>query len=286
MASSINAATSGGGGIITTADATGNLNIQSGGSTVVAVTSTGVAVTGTLSATGLINTAIGAAIVAGSNSNPPLAASATRGIMHTAGSTDTIVSWGTATAHNGYIYGSSTQTQFLSVPDAMHFTVASSTRATLSSTGLAVTGLVDISAATSGQIKFPATQNASANANTLDDYEEGTWTPTDGSGAGRTFTDITSKYTKIGRQLTISAYFVTAVSANGLGVVIGGLPFTSLASTAQAGTYSSSGGTAGIAVLGASTTNLNIVTTANYNTGITNAQMSFCGVAISLTYFI
>lgn len=52
MASSINASTSGGGGIITTADATGNLNIQSGGSTVVAVTSAGVAVTGTLSATG------------------------------------------------------------------------------------------------------------------------------------------------------------------------------------------------------------------------------------------
>ena len=52
MASSINASTSGGGGIITTADATGNLDIQSGGSTVVAVTSTGVAVTGTLAATG------------------------------------------------------------------------------------------------------------------------------------------------------------------------------------------------------------------------------------------
>ena len=52
MASSINASTSGGGGIITTADATGNLNIQSGGSTVVAVTATGASVTGTLAATG------------------------------------------------------------------------------------------------------------------------------------------------------------------------------------------------------------------------------------------
>ena len=55
MASSINASTSGGGGIITTADATGNLNIQSGGSTVVAVTSAGAAVTGTLSATGAVS---------------------------------------------------------------------------------------------------------------------------------------------------------------------------------------------------------------------------------------
>ena len=63
MASSINASTSGGGGIITTADATGNLNIQSGGSTVVAVTSAGVAVTGTLAATGAIT---GSSTVAGS----------------------------------------------------------------------------------------------------------------------------------------------------------------------------------------------------------------------------
>jgi hypothetical protein len=55
MASSINASTSGGGGIITTADATGNLNIQSGGSTVVAVTSAGASVTGTLAATGAVS---------------------------------------------------------------------------------------------------------------------------------------------------------------------------------------------------------------------------------------
>ena len=54
MASSINASTSGGGGIITTADSSGNLDIQSGGSTVVAVTATGATVTGTLAATGAV----------------------------------------------------------------------------------------------------------------------------------------------------------------------------------------------------------------------------------------
>ena len=52
MASSLNASTAGGGGVIVTSDATGNLNIQSGGSTVVAVTATGAAITGTLAATG------------------------------------------------------------------------------------------------------------------------------------------------------------------------------------------------------------------------------------------
>jgi hypothetical protein len=46
MASTINASTAGVGGVITTADNTGILNIQSGGSTKIAVTSAGVAVTG------------------------------------------------------------------------------------------------------------------------------------------------------------------------------------------------------------------------------------------------
>ena len=63
MASSLNASTSGGGGVIVTSDATGNLDIQSGGSTVVAVTSAGASVTGTLSATGAIT---GSSTVAGS----------------------------------------------------------------------------------------------------------------------------------------------------------------------------------------------------------------------------
>ena len=38
-------------------------------------------------------------------------------------------------------------------------------------------GPLDLSASGAGQILFPATQNASSGANTLDDYEEGTWTP-------------------------------------------------------------------------------------------------------------
>lgn len=52
MASTINAITTGVGGIVSTADNSGNLNIQSAGTTIVAVTSTGAAVTGTLSASG------------------------------------------------------------------------------------------------------------------------------------------------------------------------------------------------------------------------------------------
>lgn len=50
---SINASTAGVGGIISTADNTGNLNIQSGGSTKIAVTSAGAAVTGALTINGV-----------------------------------------------------------------------------------------------------------------------------------------------------------------------------------------------------------------------------------------
>jgi len=83
-------------------------------------------------------------------------------------------------------------------------------------TTISATGLVDISAAGAGQIQFPAVQNPSAGANTLDDYEEGTWTPTDASGAGLGFTSASGTYEKIGRQVTARyevTYPVTADAA-------------------------------------------------------------------------
>ena len=55
MSSSINASLTA--GLVTTADTSGIINLQSGGTTIVAVTSTGAAVTGTLSSTG--NTTLG-----------------------------------------------------------------------------------------------------------------------------------------------------------------------------------------------------------------------------------
>ena len=60
-----------------------------------------------------------------------------------------------------------------------------------------------------GQIAFPATQNASGDANTLDDYEEGTYTPSiTGSTSGGPFTFGTQSgyYTKIGREVKVSMF--------------------------------------------------------------------------------
>jgi hypothetical protein len=67
-----------------------------------------------------------------------------------------------------------------------------------------------------GQIAFPATQVASANANTLDDYEEGTWTPvmtfaTPGNLSISAYGVQAGAYTKIGRSATLS--FNISISA-------------------------------------------------------------------------
>ena len=75
-------------------------------------------------------------------------------------------------------------------------------------------------------ITFPATQSASSDANTLDDYEEGTWTPTDGSGASLSFTSVTATYTKVGRLVTITCQLTYPVTSSTSNARISGLPFT------------------------------------------------------------
>ena len=58
---SLAAITTGGGGLVSTADSTGNLDLKSGTTTIVALTSTGASVTGDLSATGITTVAAGTA---------------------------------------------------------------------------------------------------------------------------------------------------------------------------------------------------------------------------------
>ena len=78
-------------------------------------------------------------------------------------------------------------------------------------------------------IAFPATQSASSDANTLDDYEEGTFTPTWlGSTTNPTVSGMqTCTYTKIGRLVTITGdMYATSVSSGSGNLSIGNLPFT------------------------------------------------------------
>ena len=113
-----------------------------------------------------------------------------------------------------------------------------SNSAVLSSTGLKTATTISVGAATpstSGAgITFPATQSASSNANTLDDYEEGTWTPTITAYAG-SITAYTSQgsYVKIGRIVFATVYAVVSNAGTASGAyIISNLPF-SLATSAE-----------------------------------------------------
>jgi len=94
---------------------------------------------------------------------------------------------------------------------------------------LSITGAIT---ATAGQIAFPATQSASSNANTLDDYEEGTWTPTDGSGAALSLTLGVCQYVKIAQLVIATADVTYPSTVNGAQATIAGLPFTNQATNA------------------------------------------------------
>lgn len=82
---------------------------------------------------------------------------------------------------------------------------------------------------TGGQIKFPVAQRPSSNSNTLDDYEEGTWTPVIGGAggtSGQTYASQSATYTKVGRLVTVDA--IVGLSNKGTitgAVQIQGLPF-------------------------------------------------------------
>jgi hypothetical protein len=84
--------------------------------------------------------------------------------------------------------------------------------------------------ATGTGIAFPATQSASSDANTLDDYEEGTFTPaiygTSTAGTG-TYSRQTGTYTKIGNRVYFSIYIIWSAHTGTGDMNINGLPFTS-----------------------------------------------------------
>lgn len=80
--------------------------------------------------------------------------------------------------------------------------------------------------ATGTGIAFPATQSASSDANTLDDYEEGDWTPSIGGNA--TYgSDRGGRYVKVGKVVTVWGKIQITTKGTGSATTISGLPFTS-----------------------------------------------------------
>ena len=92
--------------------------------------------------------------------------------------------------------------------------------------------------ATGTGIAFPATQSASSDANTLDDYEEGTWSPqiyyqNATNQAAATNTTQVGFYTKVGNQVT-ATFYLQFTAPSGLAVDnigVKNFPFSSKNST-------------------------------------------------------
>jgi hypothetical protein len=111
--------------------------------------------------------------------------------------------------------------------------ISGDTQNVLSSTGakdigVEINGVETLRFKSGGGIKFPATQLASADANTLDDYEEGTWTPTfDLLGGSLSGQSLSGTYVKIGRQVTLTIYASAGTSSSATFGGFTGLPFTS-----------------------------------------------------------
>jgi hypothetical protein len=134
-------------------------------------------------------------------------------------------------------------------------------------------------------ITFPATQSASSNANTLDDYEEGTWTPVDGSGAGISFTNATGKYTKIGRMVIAQASVDYPSTASGSSAIISGLPFSTTTDAGGFCMYSTT--TFGFVMRNQSnSTNILITNVTNPSLAITNSQFSTASIQFTFIYQI
>jgi hypothetical protein len=204
MPSIINAATSG--GLISTADTSGELQLQTASTTALTITSAQNVGIGTTSPTNYAN-------------QRTLAINGT-----TYGRID-LMAGGTV---YGSLYGG-TSGPTLSTGSALPvmFETAGTERMRINAGAPILCLIGGNTSATGTGIAFPATQSASSDANTLDDYEEGSWSPV--------LTDLTNnatmsvtlgRYIKIGRTVSLQAQVFTSslgsVSGN---IYISGLPF-------------------------------------------------------------
>ena len=109
----------------------------------------------------------------------------------------------------------------------------------------------------------------------MDDYEEGTWTPTDNSGAGLSLTVYDATYTKIGRVVEFEAAIYFPSTASTALVSFSGLPFTAAGGTDNTGGISITATDVGAnyyALITRGTTNMSVNT--NLDVGVSNAVYS------------
>jgi hypothetical protein len=118
--------------------------------------------------------------------------------------------------------------------DSLNFgTAGTGSKLTLTSAGVVQVANGNLVFSTAGTgIDFSATANSSGTMTSelLSDYEEGTWTITDQSGASLTFSVNYGHYTKVGRLVTFIGHVLYPSTANGSNSQLGGLPFNPISS--------------------------------------------------------
>jgi len=209
-------------GVVTNLTGTASINING---TVGATTAN----TGTFSSTvhkgatsGTVT--IAAPSVAGTQSYTlPSAVPAANGYVLSS-TTAGVMSW--AAAGTGSPGGSTTQVQYNNAGGfgGISGFTTDGTRVTASTT----IGVGGATPSTSGSgITFPATVSLSSNANTLDDYEEGTWTPNVGQITVVGTFSSSGTYTKIGSLVYVRGIYTgsTSVAINAGSVLSSNLPF-------------------------------------------------------------
>ena len=141
---------------------------------------------------------------------------------------------------------------------------------------------------TSGKgIDFSADGHATGmTSELLNDYEEGTWTPTDASGAGLTLTVTNAFYTRIGRQVTVSAQVSYPATVDPSAASIGGLPFAANASGNFSGSIENNAGLGAAYLLFGGSSALLVKQSASILGALSNANLSTALVLVTATYIV
>ena len=232
MTASINASTSA--GVVVTSDTSGALALQTGGTTSLTINSSqnvGLGVTPSSWGGGGY---AGKALEVGAVGNSLWGVNATN-----------LYSMNNVYYNSGFLYASTNKASYYLQQDGSHFwnsapsgTAGNAITFTqVLSVNKGTTLVLEGGTSSSGTgIAFPASISASSNANTLDDYEEGTWTPNQGSGLNVSGTFVSSGiYTKIGNLVTVNF----KVGATNIGCTAGSeltsnLPFSIASSPGNA----------------------------------------------------
>jgi hypothetical protein len=154
----------------------------------------------------------------------------------------------------------------------------------IDNTGNATVSTGNLVIGTSGKgIDFSATAGTGT-SELLADYEEGTWTATDQSGASLVLTSTYCRYTKVGNLVTVSGFISYPVTADASAAIIGGLPFTASATQQSAINVWNSAALNLYGYIDASTQR--IIFRDNTNTGVTNVSLSNKFVCFTAAYTV